>query len=51
MAAFLGKPKWRLVAAIHKPGIGCHSNSTEYRQAPCPILKMTINGVSRIIGL
>jgi hypothetical protein len=50
MAAFLGKTKWRLVAAIPKQGIGCFSNSKDYRHAPRPILKMSVIGVSTIIG-
>ena len=48
MAAFLGKTQWQLGATIH---IGCLSNSKDYRHAPCPILKMSVNGVSTIIGV
>jgi hypothetical protein len=42
---------FRLVADIHLFGIGSLYWQTQQRNAPCSILKMSVNGASTVLGL
>jgi len=47
----LGQSVGQHVVGSHKRSIGCHCNKKRKWQAPHPILKMTVDGVSMIEGL
>jgi len=51
LVMYLGYSVGWLVAHSHKQSIGCLYRQTRKWNAPCPILKLSVNGVSMIVGL